>query len=541
MSIQIISSSKPSSDKIATGRVGFTSIRTEKAATRTAALFESKKTTLGDTRTKLLEMQDLYSLIDKHGYLRAAIALIGRSAVGAWWTLVRDKEASKPRQLHRKNLMRFYSEPAGTWTNINDYYSMAYKIVIGAMYLKLFGQVGFHLVRNENDDAVSMDHIPAFLVPQVDERGNFLTPAFKAYPVNGKGSPVEYSSPRDIVYIVNPDFGGSPMGASDLIALSDYTFPIDIYLQTLARSYLQNNTRPELIYQVPESISEENFIDFVEEVTARWRGPQNAGRTPIVVQGDFKVHKLGDLPDALPYAESRNNARDEEFAVTGVSGPKVGLFDGISASGMKEARREFHESVMEPLFTVIEEAFYWQINVREFGYRDWRFRFNSPDFLTELERATVNMRYYQSNAITPNEMRDSRDMEPRGDEAGDMFLDQLNTQVEEIEPEEPQGSPPEGRDDKDDEDTDPLDDHEGDPERGDDHDQRVRDFIKEVRAWKRFALARYNLANPRKFNPEHIDIQSAMVIQQELDNAETIEDIAYIFEQVLDVVGEHYE
>ena len=187
----------------------------------------------------------------------------------------------------------------------------------------------------------------------------------------------------------------------------------------------QNNTRPELIYQLPETISEENFQEFVEEVTARWRGPTNAGRTPIVVQGEFKVHKLGDLPDALPYNESRTTARDEEFAVTGVSGAKVGLTEKVSASGMKEIRREFHESVMEPLFRMIEEAFYWQICVRTFGFRDWRFQFNSPDFLTALEKATVHMRYYQSNSITPNEIRDDLGYQDRP-EGGDLFLDELN-------------------------------------------------------------------------------------------------------------------
>jgi len=539
MSIQIISTAKSTNS---TGRVGF--VATDKAVTHKTPLLQSEKTSFGNTKTRILDLQDLYSLIDKHGYLRAAIAVIGRSAVGAWWSLVPDKETNSPRELHRKKLYRFFAEPSGTWTNINDFYSMAYKIIIGTMYLKLFGQVAYHIVRDEGGTPISMDHIPAFMVPQVDRFGNFKTPAFIAYPVSGTGDPVEYSNPRDIVYIINPDFGGSPMGASDLVALSDFTFPIDIYLQTLARSYLQNNTRPELIYELPDTISEESFQDFVEEVTARWRGPDNAGRTPIVVQGNFKVHKLGNLPDALPYNESRGSARDEEFAVTGVSGAKVGLYDGLSASGMKEARREFHETVMEPLFRVVEEAFYWQIIVREFQFRDWWFRFNSPDFLTALERATVDMRYYQNNSVTPNEIRAGRDMTARKDEDGDLFLDQLKAKSSaqedtDMEPDEPQGSPPEGRDEEPDDDAPPEDDFDSDPERGDDHDTRVREeTLKEVRAWRRFAKNRLGSANARKFNAEHISPESANLIQTFLDEAKTEEDVTAIFQAVLEVIGE---
>ena len=539
MSIKIISSADSA---IATGRVGFVS--DHKAVTRKTDFYGNEKTGVTTTKTNLTAMQDLYSLIDSHGYLRAAISVMGRSAVGAWWTLTAHKEANSPKELHRKKLYRFFAEPPGTWTNINDYYSIAYKIAIGVMYFKLFGQVAYHIVRDTNGEAVSMDHIPAFMVPNIDSYGKFKSPAFKAHRVDGTGDVVEYKDQNDIVYIINPDFGGSPMGASDLISLADFTFPIDIYLQLLARSYLQNNTRPELIYQLPESISEENFLDFVEEVTARWRGPQNAGRAPIVVQGDFKVHKIGDLPSDLPYNESRESTRDEEFAVTGVNGPKVGLIDDVSASAMKESRREFHESVMEPLFKVFEESFYWQICVRTFGYRDWRFKFNSPDFLTAVERATVDMRYYQANSVTPNEIRAGLDMDARGDEDGDLFLDQLkqkygNADDEDLTPDEPQGSPPEGREEEPEDNT-PSED-EGDPVRGDGHDTRVRDLIDEVRTWRRFAINRLGSVNARKFNPEHLDEHSARVIQQQLDDALTKEHVDAVFKVVLDVLGEEYE
>jgi len=537
MSLQIISSQTPT---VTTGKIGFA--KTSKGVLRkTPATDTAKISSYGETRTRLLALQDLYTLIDTHGYLRAAIALIGRSAVGAWWDIVPDKNYSgREKELHRKKLYRFYAEPAGTWNNINDYYNMGYKIVAGAMYLKLFGQVAFHIVRNTKGEAVSMDHIPGFMVPNVDQFGNFQSPAFRAYPVNGKGSPVEYENAKDVVYIINPDFAGSPMGSSDLVALADFTFPIDIYLQLLARSYLQNNTRPELIYQLPAEISPESFQDFVEEVTTRWRGPSNAGRSPIVVQGDFKVHKIGDLPTDLPYNESRRSTREEEFAVTGVSGPKVGLVEDMTASGMAEARREFHESVMEPLFRIMEEGLYWQVNVREFGYRDYRFAFNSPDFLTALERATLNMRYYQANSVTPNEIRATISKPPRKDETGDMFLDQLKERSSEIDydPVEPQGSPPEGREEEPD-DGDPTEDSPA-PERGDNHDRRTRTdaLISEAHTWKRFAKNRFGNPGSRDFVPDMFDELSAKEIQKQLDRANTKQEIDDIFTRIIQVLRE---
>ena len=133
MSIKIISSADSA---IATGRVGFVS--DHKAVTRKTDFYGNEKTGVTTTKTNLTAMQDLYSLIDSHGYLRAAISVMGRSAVGAWWTLTAHKEANSPKELHRKKLYRFFAEPPGTWTNINDYYSIAYKIAIGVMYFKLF-------------------------------------------------------------------------------------------------------------------------------------------------------------------------------------------------------------------------------------------------------------------------------------------------------------------------------------------------------------------------------------------------------------------
>lgn len=460
------------------------------------------KSDLNPTLSRFGEFWDLMDTVRKHGYIRAAMSVIGRSAVGAWWALRKNPDYSGrgAPDRHRRRLMDFYNMTSRDWTNIKDFQSFANKVMIGIMYLKYFGQVGYYIVKDAQGNPVGLDHLPGLIIPNVKSNGDFKTPAFVQYPDRNPTNKVEFKNPTDIVFITNPDWAGSPMGGSDIEALSSLTIPLDFYLQTAARDYMKNRDKPEVVYMVPNDLSPEGFESFVKEMDARQRGPENMGRNPIVVQGEFDFKELRPLPNSLPYQGSRETARDEELAVAGVSGSKLGL-PSSNAADMKETRREFHETNMVPIFKTFELGLYEQVHVRTFNYPGWGFYFNSPDFLTAVERATVDMRLYGINAVTPNQIRYSRGWDARTDEYGDMYADQLAMAMEEEkqdppeqDPNNPQGSPPEGREDRPDapaETGEPtLDDQ--DPPRGDQHDDETRDAaIKELRSMKNFFIRRF--------------------------------------------------
>jgi hypothetical protein len=500
-----------------------------------------------DLNTSLAKFQEHFNLLEtiqRHGYLRAAMSVVGKSTIGSWWNIRKHAEyGDKARDGQRKRLYEFYMFKNRQWDNIKDYQSIAYKLMIGAMYLRYFGRAAYQIVRNEVGTPLGFDFLPGLVLPNVDREGYFKEPAFVQYPSATLTDRVEFEDPRDIIYVVNPDWSGSAMGGSDIEALTTYVLPIDLYLMLGAREYLKNRDKPEVIYSLPPDISDEAFDAFVREMEARRSGMSNLGRNPIAIQGEFDVKELEQMPDGLPYQDSRKDARDEELAVAGVTGAKLGLSEYMTNANLRELRREFHETSLVPLFIQQEISFYEQIHVREFRYPGWEFKFNSPDFLNLVEKATVHMRYWQIGVMNPNEIRHERGLPARSDDMGDIYRDQLLTVVDDLTDDDPQGditmpgTPPEGREE------DPgapaavgepnMDDP--DPVRGDQHDETPREsMISELRQWRTFALKRKKRGKSvREFNTVYIPAEVRRMIQSEVSKASSCVELAIVFEEAV--------
>ena len=496
---------------------------------------------LNPTLKKFNEFWDLMETVKQHGYLRAAMSVVGRSAVGAWWTLRQHPEYKNAPERHRKRLLNFYYQNNRTWDNIKDFYNIAGKLMIGVMYLRYFGQAAYYIIRDESGTPIGLDFLHGLVVPNVDKTGKFKSPAFAQYPSRDPLEKVEFTSPKDLVYLVNPDWEGSPLGGTDIEALTRFTLPIDLYLQLAAREYLKNRDTPEVVYSLPADISEDAFDSFVKEMEVRRRGPTNVGRNPIAVQGEFEIKELRPLPDALPYQESRKEAREEELAVAGVSGAKLGITDALAAANIREMRREFHETALVPLFKLIEVGFYEQVHVREFNAPGWQFQFDSPDFLNAVERATVHMRYHDMGVLNPNEIRSDLNLQPRDDEFGDKYVDEKE-EAEEGQPNGRPGSPPEGREVEPDDPSQTgeptLDDQ--DPPRGDQHDEQPKEnLLAELRQWKKFAVRRMKSGKSlREFNTVCIPEGLKDILRTYINQAASVEELAGMFEEAISHIEE---
>ena len=173
------------------------------------------------------------------------------------------------------------------------------------------------------------------------------------------------------------------------------------------------------------------------------------------------------------------------------------------------------------MFRIIEIALFEQVHIREFDSPEWEFKFNSPDFLNAVERATVHMRYRQMRGISINEIREDNNMVKIDDErADDPLWD--GKEPEQADIPEPQGSPPEGREPEPDDPSEtgePTDDDQ-DPERGDQHDEEPRNqMLSELRTWKNFTLKRVKDGKSvRRFNTDYIPNEIASVIHTGISN-----------------------
>lgn len=491
---------------------------------------------------RFIEFWALMDAVQRHGYIRAAIGVIGRSSVGSWWSLRRHAEYGEiGTEWERRLLYDFYTHRHRSWTSVMDYQNIATKLMMGVMYLRYFGQAAYHILRDVTGRPVGMDFLHGLVLPNFDETGTFKVPAFIQYPSRNPQKVVEFPNQRDIIYMVNPDWEGDPSGGTDMESLSTFTLPLDIYLMTGAREYMRNRDKPEVVYELSPDLADESFDEFVAEMSGRHAGPNNLGRNPIAVQGDFKVHELKPLPKELPYQQSRRDSRDEELAVLGVNGAKLGIVEEQTGTAFRELRKEFHETGLHPLQVIFELFLYEQVHVREFKAPGWEFRFNAPDFLTAVERATVHMRYRQMGVLNANEIRHELGRQPREDDGGDLYAIPLGQELEGEDTGGQPGSPPEGR---------PVEpdspaqvgepsDSSGDPVRGDNHDEEDRtSLISELRTWRRFAVKRILAGKPtlRRFHTNFIPEYLANAIHLAISAETTVEGVCIVFDEVINIL-----
>ena len=460
------------------------------------------------------ELRALANAARMHSWTGASVDVVARSVVGPGWKLVRVDGFDGTEQ-ERDALLRFFRGDHKTWDNIKDYTSFASKIYHTVSSFRLFGQAAWEL-RYTDGVVTGFDVLSGYTEPNVDERGNFKSPAFTFYPWSG-GDPVSFEA-SEIVYFYHPGVTGDIRGETVYESLSYMTIPADIYAATVYRELFQNVNSPyNGVWEVDESVSDEDFELFVSLLEERYSGVENFGRNPLVVRGkvDFKEIRSRSREDA-PYLEGRRFNQEEISAATGVHGLKLGVTREYNKANMREARRDFFETVLLPLYKHLEDQIYNQVIVRLFGAPGWRFKFNPPDFTTALEDATIRMRYMQYGVYSPNDIREQMGEEPRP--GGDIYYRPANTIVD------GEGDPGANDDGNgpDDTGTGPS---SSDPERvptDETHPEHAvlknRDIVRELKAWRKHVLrAMDGKIRPRPFVRKNIPEHLYDVISEQLE------------------------
>jgi len=458
-------------------------LQADKLTDKTKTLIASMENS--DLLYRYVMFKDVMDTLKVDGFFKASIDRIANSGVGAGWQLSKHADAFETAsEDNKKKLEAFYWYAPDEWTNIRDFYGNSSKIAAALLYLRIFGQAAFHILKDEGGQPLGFEFIYGFVYPNVDKEGNFKDGvAFYQASLDTGKNIATYAS-DEIIFIVNPDISGRPYGDMLVESLSQYSLPLDIYLQSSALSYIMKSRMPPAIWEVPEGIGDDEFDELADYIEDQYEGPENVGRVPLVVSGEINVKRLESFPNDIPYLEARQQTREEIFTVLGTSAKKLGLTED---SLDKEERREFFEATMLPLFKYIEEGFTTQIHKRIFKIEDWVFLFGRLDFLDSVERATVHMRYIQSGVYSPDDVRAEIGNGPRPDGGGDVYVDprEANSSANN------QGSPPEGREDRPDKPSDTgeptLDDQ--DPPRGD----RRSLIIDELSSLQRFVTKRWDI------------------------------------------------
>jgi hypothetical protein len=468
-------------------------------------------------------MKLLAETVHTHPWTFSTVDAVARSVVGSGWKIIpKEGYESLATKRGKRTVDNFLNYSRKTRGNIRDFIGFPSKLSQTVSSYRLFGQASWNIIK-EGNRCVGFDVLSGYTVPNIDEHGNFLEPAFIHYPWDGSKE-VEFGI-GDIVYFFNPGVTGRILGESPYESLIDVSLPADFYAALSYRSVLENVNAPyNGVWVVDPTVSDEDFDLFVNLLQERYTGAENFGRNPLVIRGmaEFKETE-SNRKDSAPYIDGRQFSREEMFGVTGVAGNKLGLSSDFNKANIRETRREFHESVLRPLFDVIEGVINDQVISGVLGVDFWEFKFNRPDITTALEQASIDMRYLQFGVFSPNEIRAQHGVAPRkdGDEyyipgttTGDVTRPKSGQQgKQEIEGEEnpdtstnplPVERPP--RD-------------EASISNSADNDKRAL-IIKEIKNWRKITLEGMDGKRPhKKFIPESIPSHVALNINELLESS----------------------
>jgi len=486
----------------------------------------------------ILDLMDAVSVVP---FLMASGAVTGRGTVGPGFDVVETRMGESGSQAKRKAILDFFNYTNVDQQNIKDAYGPLAKLYTTAFSFRTFGHAAWEIVRSrETGNPIGFDLIPGVIRPNVEPDGRFKRPAYTQYlRIKNVQTTTDINDPANVIFFAVPDFGAN-IYMADHVSLAEYTLPSEIYAAIAYKSLHENRDAPYSgFWYTPANIDDETFKRFVSMVNAKYTGAASFGKNPIIMKGEGGFKPLSIAHEDAPYIEGRTLNRHEISAVAGVPSAKYGGEDASSAN-IKELRREFYESTLRPMMSLMEEIVYRQVCIRLFDAPEWSFRFKRPDFTTAVEDASIELRRIQWGQWSPNEARASRGEPPR--EGGDYYMFPRNMEM--VGPDGKPGRP----------DNDPVDNDEGDMLPGeedtvpgteppvvvDDDGQKM--LVDDLRKWKRFAMRvvtgkRYE----REFQSEVIPRPLYDFIKDIIDDTgDDPEAISELFDEVLGLVEERW-
>ncbi len=468
---------------------------------------------------------DLRNTHERHAWLRATTAAFGRTVIGPGMTLAEAPAfVGRADVEERDALNAFYTGIAGRdFQNISDWYPFSAKLYRTAGQFRLFGQATWELRRNGFEEVVSYDVIPGFIWPNCNPDGTFKDPPFQQYISAAQITPLELN-PDDIVMFMNPDFGAR-LFATDFESLSEYVLPTDIYLNIARRNLLKNYRTPFGVYALDEHSTQEEVSKFSKKVDILYKGAENYGKSGVVVRGEAAFSSFTPPVQDLPFSEGQRDMMDQIEGVSGIPGAKLGRTDEVNRSNMRETRRDYWETTHEPITKMLADQMYLLIHQRIFGIEAWTPVFSAPDFLTQVEKATVGMRGRQWSAMSTNEFRSFVFKMARIDEdwADEDYLWPKNMVVagsETLDGEDPVDEPSTDSDA---------------PVRGDtdNTEEALGLVIGEMRAYARYVLKRLDTPNRRAFNFRYVPESVTKLVDAALEGETSRDNMRQIFNAVL--------
>jgi HK97 family phage portal protein len=231
---------------------------------------------------------------------------------------------------------------------------------------------------------------------------------------------------RDVLHIK----GFSLDGITGLtpIALARETVGISMATSRHAARLFSNGASPGGVLEVPGTLSDAAYERLKASWLERQTGVENSHRTAILEAGT-KWQQVGLSAEDAQMLESRKFSRTEIAGLFRVPPSMIGDLERATFSNTEQQARSFVDFSLAPWLTRIEARAWMQLlDERDQQTHYARFNRNALLGADATTRSNFYTRQLQAGAMSPNEIRELEDMNPR--DGGDIYLTPLNMMID---------------------------------------------------------------------------------------------------------------
>jgi HK97 family phage portal protein len=259
-----------------------------------------------------------------------------------------------------------------------------------------------------------------------------------AYRVTFANKRQEVLTSRDVLHIKGFSLDGV-CGVSP-ISYARETIGLSMATQRHAARLFSNGANPGGVLEVSSELSDAAYKRMKDSWDSGQTGVNNAHRTAILEAGT-KWTQIGLSAEDSQMLESRKYSRTEICGLFRVPPAMIGDLERATFSNTEQQARSFVDFSLAPWLLRIESRVWMQLlEAREQKTLFARFNRNALMGADATTRSNFYTRQLQNGAMSPNEIRELEDLNPR--EGGDVYLTPLNMLIDGKPPPDSSGGTP---------------------------------------------------------------------------------------------------
>lgn len=232
---------------------------------------------------------------------------------------------------------------------------------------------------------------------------------------------VRYSDGKTDILDADQVFRVQLMGGLSPVAQAKEAIGLGMATERHGSKLFSNGARPGGVLSTDKKLSPDTVKRLREDWSSRHEGTGNAHRTAILEEG-LKWTATAMTADDAQFLETRKYQRSEVCGIWRVPPHMIGDLERATFSNIEHQGLEFVTQALMPYLVRIEQRYSASV-IQEPGVYA-KFNVNSLLRGDMKSRSQFYTQMLQAGALSPNEIREFEDMNPR--EGGDVWLTPMN-------------------------------------------------------------------------------------------------------------------